>query len=245
MNLWRSPRTAVALLVTVGTLLLALVSAAGTSAVDFGVGWTPGYDFVPDDPPPASDENVDDAPMLVTAAVAIGLGITVLVWLLLFGLGLVVLIRVLRLQVLRWRRRSKAVQRVDEQDAEMEPGPGPQASGLVRRAARGALAELRARAGGPPADAVVAAWVVLEGASATAGSARQAHQTPTEFTAAVLAEHAVDPDALHRLRRLYQRARFGTATVLTETDVAAAESDLERLVGDLAGSVGDLAGGRR
>lgn len=243
MNLWRAPVRAVALLVAVGTLLLAIVSAGGTSAVDVGVGWSPGYDLVPDKPPPVDKE--PEVPAAVAAVAAAGLGLIILVGLLLCGLGLVVLIGGLWRRVPLLRRRRKGVRHGDEPEPEGEPAS--RASGLVRRAARGALGELRARAGGPPADAVVAAWVVLEGAAAKAGSARQAHQTPTEFTAAVLAEHAVDTDALHRLRRLYQRARFGTATTLTRADVAAAEADLETLVGDLTvgGSVDDLTGSHR
>jgi uncharacterized protein DUF4129 len=238
---WRAPETVVALLVAVGALLLVLVSAGGTSAVDIGTGWIPGYDFVPDEPPPAPDENVD-VPVLVTAAVAASLIVVILVGLLLFGLGLVVLFGALRRQVLRWRRRRGAVRHGEE--LEPEGGPALRASGLVREAARGALAELRARSGGPPADAVEAAWVVLEGAAAKAGSARRAHQTPTEFTAAVLAGHAVDPEALRRLCRLYQRARFGAAKVLTRADVAAAEADLETLVGALTGSASDVTARR-
>lgn len=237
---WHASQMVVALLVAVGALLLALVSAGGTSAVDFGAGWAPGYDFVPDEQPPQLDEDNRDVPVLVTATVAVGLVMVILVGLLLFGLGLVVLVGALRRQVLQRRRRRGDVRHGEELEPEKEPAL--RASGLVRRAARSALAELRARAGGVPADAVVAAWVVLEGAAAKAGSGRQAHQTPTEFTAAVLAEHAVDTDALHRLRRLYQRARFGTATILTKADVAAAEADLETLVGALTGSASDVIG---
>jgi Domain of unknown function (DUF4129) len=243
MNRWRHPGTAAALVVAVAVLLLALVSASGTSAVDVGVGWIPGYDWIVDQPPPesdADDEGDDETPPLITAIAVVSLSVIILVMLLLFGFGLAILIGALRLQVLLRRRRRKVVQHGDEVEPEEEPML--EARGLVRSAVRGALAELRARAGGPPADAVVAAWVVLEGAAAKAGSARQAHQTPTEFTAAVLAEHTVDKDALRRLCRLYQRARFGTATVLTEADVADAEADLETLVGDLAGSARGLTG---
>jgi hypothetical protein len=240
MKLRRAPEMAVALLVAGGTLLLALVSASGTSAVGFGAGWIPEYDLVPEGPPNEPKENVGEMPVLVTATASVGLIMIILVGLLLFGLGLVVLIGALRRQVLQRRRRRRAAQHGDELEPEGEFSV--QASDLVSRAARGALTELRARAGGVPADAVVVAWVVLEGAAAKAGSARQAHQTPTEFTAAVLAEHAVDTAALHRLRRLYQRARFGTATTLTKADVAAAEADLETLVGGLTGSAGGLTG---
>lgn len=59
-----------------------------------------------------------------------------------------------------------------------------------------------------PRDAVVAAWVALEDAAARAGTRRDPAQTPTEFTTAVLATTPAPPDAVTRLRTLYQRARF-------------------------------------
>ncbi|MFI8523702.1 DUF4129 domain-containing protein [Promicromonospora sukumoe] len=59
-----------------------------------------------------------------------------------------------------------------------------------------------------PRDAVVAAWVALEEAAARAGTSRDPAQTPTEFTATVLAATPAPPTAVTRLRTLYQRARF-------------------------------------
>jgi hypothetical protein len=233
MNPRRVPVTALALLVAVGALLLALVSAGGTSAVDFGVGWVPVFD-IPEEPPEEPPEESDEVPVLVTVFTAFGMFMVIVVGLFLFVLGLVVLFGALRQQVLPRRRWRKAVQHGDE--LELEGELALETRGLMRRAARDALAELRGRTGSAPGDAVVAAWLVLEGAAAEAGSARRAHQTPTEFTTAVLAEHAVDTDALHRLCRLYQRARFGIATVVTDADVADAEAALETLVGDLTGS---------
>ena len=235
MNPRRAPELALVLVVAVGALLLVLVSAAGTSAVDFGKGWTPGYKTLPTGSPPPAADNAGDVPTLITVIAGLGLGMIILVGVLLFVFGMIILIGALRLQVRLRMRRRRVGQLGEEQEAENEPST--MVRGLIRRAVRDALDELLRRpAGGEPGDAVVAAWLVLETAAAEAGSARKAHQTPTEFTTAVLAGHAVDRDALDRLRRLYQRARFGTTSRVTEDDVAAAEADLRRLVGDLAGS---------
>lgn len=233
--------------VTVGALLLALASAAGTSAVDFGEGWVVGFEAGQDpppqvctpeeaamEPPPAHCPYEPETPTLIGSIAAVGLSMLLLVMLLLFLFSLIVTIGAIRL---RWRRRRRV--RVGVQTEDVETGADdPTRFGRVamHRAARQALDELRRGAGGDPGDAVVAAWLVLEEAAAQAGSARAAHQTPTEFTTAVLSRHAVDTRALDRLRGLYQRARFGTDTVVTDADVAAATEALETLVDELAGS---------
>ncbi|MFJ3406892.1 DUF4129 domain-containing protein [Promicromonospora sp. NPDC090134] len=76
-----------------------------------------------------------------------------------------------------------------------------------------------------PRDAVVAAWVALEEAAARAGTRRDPAQTPTEFTSTVLAATPAPPDAVTRLRTLYQRARF-TDRPIDTTTVAQARTAL-------------------
>jgi Domain of unknown function (DUF4129) len=83
--------------------------------------------------------------------------------------------------------------------------------------------------GGPPSGAVVAAWVELERSAAATGTEREPHQTPTEFTAAIIADHTVDTAALRDLRVLYHRARFGTPGDVTAADAMAARSALEKI----------------
>jgi hypothetical protein len=242
----RIPET-VLILVTVGALLLALASAAGTSAVDFGEGWTVRNESeadasqpvcTPEDmamnPPPPQCPYEPETPALVGSIAAVGLGILLLVMVLLFGFSVIVTLGAIRI---RLRRRVRAGVRADE----VVPVPSddplrPARTAAMRRAARQALAQLRGRTGGDPGDAVVAAWLVLEEAAAEAGSAREAHQTPTEFASSVLARHDLDIEALDRLRGLYQRARFGTGSMVTEADVAAAAEALETIVDELAGS---------
>ena len=84
-----------------------------------------------------------------------------------------------------------------------------------------------------PSDAVVAAWLRLEQAAADSGAPREDHQTPTEFTGALLVRYEVDPTATSTLRRLYQRARFGPVDQVSDHDAQAAAAALEHIVADL------------
>ena len=70
--------------------------------------------------------------------------------------------------------------------------------------------DILAREGGVPRDAVIEAWVTLENATE---HRREPHETATEFTVALLEKEHADEVALRELRTLYQRARFGAATV--------------------------------
>lgn len=85
--------------------------------------------------------------------------------------------------------------------------------------------DLLARPGGEPRDAVIRAWVTIEGATE---HRRAPHQTATEFTVALLEKETADEDALRELRTLYQRARFGHAS--DESDAAAAKTALDRIL---------------
>jgi hypothetical protein len=77
-----------------------------------------------------------------------------------------------------------------------------------------------------PADAIVASWLELEHAAARSGISRSAAQTPTEFTADVLARTAADDRATRGLLQLYLRARFSTMPV-TPDDVAQARRHID------------------
>ncbi|HEY3263469.1 MAG TPA: DUF4129 domain-containing protein, partial [Pseudonocardiaceae bacterium] len=165
-------------------------------------------------------------PPVVRAVAAIGLMMLLLTIAVVSLFGLAAMVLSIRIG---WRRRERLAAIAPVQAAE----DGQQLNvELIRRAAGGALDTLRERSGGDPGDAVVLAWLLLEGAAAECGLARRPHQTPTEFTTAVLAGLDVDAGALHRLRRLYQRARFSTHPV-TDGDVHAAQQALHRLVADL------------
>jgi len=231
------------LLGVVALLVIVALSAAAESAVDVGQGWVPragrAGDSSAGDEPPRDDEY--ETPPMLRAAAAMGLLVLMLVILLIALFGLVSI--VLGIQ-LGWRRRQKRIGLVPL--ALTDDGP-PDRVDVFRKAAGHALDRLTGWTGGDPGDAVVLAWLTLERAAADCGLARQPHQTPTEFTTAVLAELAVDAAALYRLRGRYQRARFSDHPV-TEADVRAAQDALRRIVADLdrhrehavaAGSGGD------
>jgi hypothetical protein len=85
--------------------------------------------------------------------------------------------------------------------------------------------DILARPGGVPHDAVIRAWVTLEGATE---HTRAPHQTATEFTVALLEKEAADATALRELRVRYQRARFGHQS--SQDDADAARAALDRIL---------------
>ena len=72
-----------------------------------------------------------------------------------------------------------------------------------------------------PDDAIISAWMTLEGAAADAGVRRRPAQTPTEFAVAILDRTVADSEATQRLLALYRRARFSQHPS-TREDVAEA-----------------------
>ncbi|WP_106617312.1 DUF4129 domain-containing protein [Saccharothrix carnea] len=133
------------------------------------------------------------------------------------------------LGVFRRRRRRGVGTAVDAPDLPEDHAKPPPI--LLRRAAE-ALDQLRGHGDGPPGDAVIAAWLTLERAAADSGVPREEHQTATEFTGDLLRRYRVDEHAAGTLKRVYQRARFGTAEV-TPADARTATEALEHIVRDL------------
>jgi hypothetical protein len=111
-------------------------------------------------------------------------------------------------------------------------GTGDRAGALLR-AARAAQQVLAEHAGGPPGDAVIAAWLELERVAARSGAGKQAHQTPTEFTDTLVGEHAAIQRAVDELRRLYHRARFGPPGAVSAHQAEAARRALEEITTSL------------
>jgi len=148
------------------------------------------------------------------------------------GLLLAVATVITVLTLIRRRHRARTLVAPRDGDQEAEGGAYGAVGALVQAGKR-ALVRLRAREGGPPSDRVIAAWLSLEQAATETGTERQPHETPTEFVGAVLAGHDVNPEALDDLRRLYGRARFGRAGVMTDADAEAAGDALDRIIADL------------
>jgi hypothetical protein len=63
---------------------------------------------------------------------------------------------------------------------------------------------------GTATDAVVACWVALEAAAASAGVPRDPSETPAEFTVRVLGVGGISEPQLVRLGELYREARYST-----------------------------------
>ena len=212
-----------------GLLLLAVISARGSTAVpsaprDVGLD----ADVEPrtgggnaEEPEPVPAEELDRA---VEAPDVVGTGSLVVVGLLILAAFLILVLQAFR----RRRGHREWVGDVDGEDIGDNALPD-----RLRRAAERARTELTARTGGPPGDAVVAAWLVLEEAAAHEGAGREPPQTATEFTAALLGRHTTDEPALDELRALYQRARFGPPGTIGEQDVEAARTALDRVLSGL------------
>ncbi|MBC6450320.1 DUF4129 domain-containing protein [Actinokineospora xionganensis] len=208
------------LLVVAAMLLLAVAAARGESAVPRGAPL--GTVIEPPDSAVAPRTEPGERNFLLDLLGGITAGVFLLlaaVMLLVFVAGALAMLAGLR------RRRARFARFEPDEPRRAELPSGGTPSDLVE-AARAARVELSRRAGGPPADAIVAAWLVLENAAARR---RAAHETPTEFTARVVAEQDLDATAVIDLRRLYHRARFGPPGLVTEADAAAASEALRRI----------------
>jgi Domain of unknown function (DUF4129) len=216
-------RVAPRMLALAALLLLAVVAARGATSITLHplhIG-LPAKTTPP--PPQSTDPN---QPIQGVGAITYGIFLLGIVGLVLAVAAVITLITMIRR---RQRVRTLVTPRGNEQQAEGGVG----AIGPLVVAGRHALVQLRRREGGPPSDRVVAAWLSLEEAATETGTERQPHETPTEFVGSVLAGHDVNPDALDQLRRLYGRARFGRAGVLTDADAEAAGDALDRIIADL------------
>ncbi|HEY3606004.1 MAG TPA: DUF4129 domain-containing protein [Pseudonocardiaceae bacterium] len=216
-----------ALLALAALLLLAVLATRGASAVPHGNGLvvrgsTNGTLTIP--PPGRNGIGHLNAALIAGASTFAAL---VLVACLVAGVMILGAVASVRL-----RRRRVALRRDGAVDEDLD-GRDAGAAMVLLRGARAAVARLRRRAGGPPADAVQEAWLVLEEAAAESGTARRPDQTSTEFTGAVLAAHDVDPGALVTLRTLYQRARFGRPDAVTDADADRAVDALDRIADTL------------
>ncbi|TDQ04246.1 uncharacterized protein DUF4129 [Labedaea rhizosphaerae] len=209
------------LLAMAAMLLIAVVASRGQSAVHPGSNtFLPVHDDRPSSPVSTTDEHPN---MVVSTLAAIGFTGLLLVFGALFVLGVVVIVMGVSWTKVRRGKVSNPVV-LGEPDDGLD---GTAADGTVLRSAiAAAQRDLAQRRSGPPSDAVVAAWLRLEQAAAESGRPRAAHQTPTEFTSALLAEHVADDAAVGRLRGLYQRARFGRPGAVTDADADEARSAL-------------------
>jgi hypothetical protein len=213
-------------------LLLAVLATRGGSAVPHGRGLVlfgggQQAPVQPAGPPPTA------LPGRLNPVVGVGISTIIAVALVAYLCAMIMM--VVLLLSLRWVRRRRGVGRT-AQLTEPDTSTDADLTLMLLQGTRSALAQLRQRAGGPPSDAVQRAWLALERAAAECGTPRRPEQTPTEFTAAVLAANAVDAAAVDTLRGLYQRARFGRTDAVTAADADAAVAALDRIAATLAGT---------
>ncbi len=152
-------------------------------------------------------------------------------WLLLALIVLAIVI-VLALIVRRLRRAALAAPPPLTALTDLPPSapvPAPDRAPEPARVLRGldlASAELAAHR--DPRTAVERAWVGLEQGAAESGVRRLAAETPSEFTARVVARVAPDEGAARSLLGVYLRARF-SAEPITADDIATATAAVDAL----------------
>lgn len=102
-----------------------------------------------------------------------------------------------------WRRWRHLLNRESNQLAEFDILPD-----VSKAISRDAAAQFAVLAGGTPRNAIVACWLRLEDAIASAGITPHPAETSAELTARVLAMYSVDESAISTLCALYREARF-------------------------------------
>lgn len=145
-----------------------------------------------------------------------------------WALWIVVAIAISVLLVWLWRRVSewaRSRQEAEPVESEATGEVYPDAP-VIRAGLTSALDELGVTAN--PTDAVLRAWVALEGAASRSGVPRAPADTPTEFTGRVLATTNADRAAVDALLHLYHQARFSWHG-LSSADREQARSCLEGL----------------
>lgn len=221
MLLWM--RTRVPALVAIGALVvLAGVVARGSSAVPVGetrplFGWIRLPDFFRFRP---DDERARTQPSRPG-----GTWLAVIDWAILL-LPLIALVVVIVLALILSLRGRKLGMPTPVKARPPAPGIDGERVGTLLRAVHAAERKLAEHEGGPPGDAVIAAWLELERVAAETQHVKQAHETPTEFTDALTAEHADIRNATTQLRTLYHRARFGRPGAVGPQDAEAARRAL-------------------
>ncbi len=85
---------------------------------------------------------------------------------------------------------------------------------------------------GRPSNAIIACWVRLEAAVATAGWPRSGAETSAEYTERIVATASVDSNAISELAALYREARFSDH-MLNDSDRARAIDALSRVESSL------------
>jgi len=141
------------------------------------------------------------------------------------------------LVVFAWRNRPRVRWRRPTVGGDDPFETLPDVAAVVIDDAAAQRAELRR---GSARNAIVQCWLRLERAVERAGLVRDDADTPSEFTARVLAHYAVDPTAIDALAGLYREARFSDHR-LGEPEREAALTALDELHRSLREAAADGA----
>ncbi len=126
----------------------------------------------------------------------------------------------------RWALRDVGPLTADDPALRPVPDAEPADEPTLRRGIEEALRQLDEQR--DPVDAVMRAWLGLQQTAEESGISRRSAETPTEFTARIMAGVFTDDRAIQTLLKLYLRTRFGDHPV-TATDVERAREALEGL----------------
>ncbi|MGO4599613.1 DUF4129 domain-containing protein [Terrabacter sp. 2RAF25] len=154
-----------------------------------------------------------------------------LVQILIVGAALVLLLALVRLLVAVVRKPHLTVHEEPTFTVPLVPAE-------LLEAARERLRDLES---GEPRNAIVAAWLDLEGSAAATGLPRLPAETSTEYTERVITVWAVDRECLADLAALYREARF-SVHALGEEHRTRAIGDLRVLIADLERVADEQAG---
>ncbi|HEX6337016.1 MAG TPA: DUF4129 domain-containing protein [Jiangellaceae bacterium] len=202
-------------LIAVGVVALVAVIAAVAGPVQVGDPIIP-FDVRSAEPSPEPTFEADEEELEDEEVPANPFTVGVVLYTVAVGIAGVVMTIVVVVAAVRWLLSR-------ERAARGPHVPNPEITvAALRDAAELAVYEAEGARPGEASDAVIACWVILEQAAASAGTPREAPQTPTEFTATVLADHHADRKALASLLSLYHEARFGGAALLDEAASSAA-----------------------
>jgi hypothetical protein len=206
-------------------LLAAWVSASGPVAI-FARRDLSGYEA----PAPGEDYGTTQAARAEAEKLSSGIAgaeqplfVTIMTWAFKVALALVVLaVLVAAARALRewWRTRETAADEV------------PAGSLVPEAVLRGAAEGEQLLATGTPANAVIAAWMVLESSVRSAGIREDASLTSTELVTTVLRSYSVERAALDSLAELYREARFSAHPVGEDMRTRAREA-LQQVQTDL------------
>lgn len=231
-------------LLVIAALVMLIAGAASIvdlKAADVPV---PNFDDILDiSQTPTEAEEPEKPPTEPPAAPAADSGVHPFLWVVLgtiltFVLGTLVVVIVMLLRHYLQNRRFREFNPIEFSETAAEQETSAEE---VREVVQAGLADIDA--GDDPRRAVIACWLRLERAAASAGTARMESETPGDLVTRLLSAHHVNDRALKRLADSYRQARYAPDEV-TEQVRADARQALVEIDAELAAAVHEAAAAR-